>query len=260
MSRNRIKELRLIPVKEIPNIKPGDNVGSIILDIARRHSIKIFHNDIFIITQKIISKSESRLVDLRQVIPSQEAYNLSAVTNKDPRLIQLILDESKEVMRVREGLIIVRHKLGFVCANAGIDHSNTISGDEENNFVLLLPEDPDHSARKIQHMIQSETGKTIGVMIIDSHGRAWRNGTIGTAIGIAGIPGVVDLRGKKDLFGYTLRSTFVAAADELAAAASLIMGQADESIPCVIARGFPYPLRESRIQELIRSEDKDLFK
>jgi len=177
LSRNRIKELRLIPVKEIPNIKPGDNVGSIILDIARRHSIKIFHNDIFIITQKIISKSESRLVDLRQVIPSQEAYNLSAVTNKDPRLIQLILDESKEVMRVREGLIIVRHKLGFVCANAGIDHSNTISGDEENNFVLLLPEDPDYSARKIQHMIQSETGKTIGVMIIDSHGLPgeWHN-------------------------------------------------------------------------------------
>lgn len=260
MRRRPEEELRLIPVKGIPDIGPGDSVGSLILNNACRHNINILKSDIFIITQKIISKSESRLFDLRQVIPSQEAYNLSAVTNKDPRLIQLILDESKEVMRVREGLIIVRHKLGFVCANAGIDHSNTIPGDEESNFVLLLPEDPDQSARKIQHYIQKETGKPIGVMIIDSHGRAWRNGTIGTAIGIAGVPGVVDLRGKKDLFGYTLKSTFVAAADELAAAASLVMGQADESIPCVIARGFPYPLREAGIQELIRSEDKDLFK
>lgn len=254
------RKLELIPLKSLPEIKRNDDIGSLILKNARSHNIKIHNNTIFIITQKIISKSESRLVDLRVIKPTYKAIKLSEITRKDPRLIQLILNESKEVMRVREGLIIVRHKLGFVCANAGIDHSNTVPGDEENNFVLLLPIDPDRSARKIQKHIQGETGKVVGVIIIDSHGRAWRNGTVGTAIGIAGTPGVVDLRGRKDLHGYTLKSTFVAAADELAAAASLIMGQADESIPCVIARGFPYPLRESGIQELIRSEEKDLFK
>lgn len=254
------RKLELIPLKGLPEIKRNDDIGSLILKNARSHNLNIINNSIFIFTQKIISKSESRLVDLRVIKPTDKAIKLSEVTRKDPRLIQLILNESKEIMRVREGLIIVRHKLGFVCANAGIDHSNTVPGDEENNFVLLLPIDPDRSAREIQQHIQTETGKVVGVMIIDSHGRAWRNGTVGTAIGIAGIPGVVDLRGRKDLHGYTLKSTFVAAADELAAAASLIMGQADESIPCVMARGFPYPLRESGIQELIRSEEKDLFK
>lgn len=200
------------------------------------------------------------MVDLRTIKPSLNAKRISRITQKNPELIQLILDESKKVLRIRKGLIIVRHKLGFVCANAGIDHSNTVQGEESRHFVLLLPEDPDKSARNIQTKIEAQTGCKVGVLIIDSHGRAWRNGTVGATIGIAGVPGIVDMRGKFDLYGYKLRATIIAAADELAAAASLVMGQADESIPCVIARGFPYPLRESNLQELIRSEKNDLFK
>jgi coenzyme F420-0:L-glutamate ligase/coenzyme F420-1:gamma-L-glutamate ligase len=254
------RQLTLIPLSGLPDFKAGDNVPEIIINNARRQLTHFYHNDILVITQKIISKSESRLFDLRNVTVSLQAFELGTITGKDARLVQLILDESQEVLRARHGLIIVRHKLGFVCANAGIDHSNTVPGEEADNFVLLLPEDPDKSARKIQNEIYNITGLRVGVLIIDSHGRAWRNGTIGSTIGMAGVPGVVDLRGKKDLYGYTLKATQVAAADELAAAASLVMGQADESIPCVIARGFPYALRESSLHELIRSEDHDLFK
>lgn len=254
------RQLTLIPLIGMPDFKAGDKVIEIIINHARREKIPIRNHDIIVITQKIISKSESRLFDLRSVTASSRAEELGTITGKDARLIQLILNESQEVLRARQGLIIVRHRLGFVCANAGIDHSNTIPGEESDNFVLLLPLDPDKSAQKIQREFFELTSLQVGVLIIDSHGRAWRNGTIGTTIGMAGVPGVVDLRGKKDLYGYTLKATQVAAADELAAAASLVMGQADESIPCVIARGFPYALRESNLKELIRSEDHDLFR
>ncbi len=255
-----VKQLTLIGMSEFPAISGGCNIVDFLLSNARRHNISILDKDIFIITQKIISKSENRLRDLRDVNPSAEAYRIANITEKRPQLIQLILEESKEVLRIRKGLIIVKHRLGFVCANAGIDHSNTVEDDEGNNYVLLLPENPDQSAQVIKNKIEAETGKHVGVLIIDSHGRAWRNGTTGVTIGLAGIPGVVDLRGKKDLFGYTLRVTQVAAADELAAAASLLMGQADEGIPCVIARGFPYELRDSCLNELIRNEEHDLFR
>jgi len=252
--------LSIIPLMGMPDIQAGDDISELIIKNARSHNINILSSDILIITQKIISKSEGRIIDLRSVKPSLKAKHISRITQKNPGLIQLILKESKEVLRVRKGLIIVRHKLGFVCANAGIDHSNTVPGEEASHFVLLLPEDPDRSARIIQTRIEEYTGCKVGVLIIDSHGRAWRNGTVGATIGLAGVPGIVDMRGKFDLYGHKLRATLIAAADELAAAASLAMGQADESIPCVIARGFPYPLRESNLQELIRSEKNDLFK
>ena len=172
-----------------------------------------------------------------------------------------MLQESNEVLRVRVGTIIVEHKLGFVCANAGIDHSNVAGGGNENEeYVLLLPEDPDHSARTIREQIKQKTGITIGVMIIDSHGRAWRNGTVGICIGLSGIPALVDERGWKDLFGYTLQITVVGVADELAAAASLVMGQAAEGIPAVHVRGFPYPLGEGSLKELIRPKEQDMFR
>ncbi|WP_298004468.1 coenzyme F420-0:L-glutamate ligase, partial [Anaerolinea sp.] len=155
----------------------------------------------------------------------------------------------------------VEHRNGFVCANAGIDHSNVMGpwGNPED-WVLLLPEDSDASCRALREQFIQKTQKNIGVMIIDSHGRAWRMGTVGVAIGIAGVPGLVDLRGKPDLYGYRLRITMIGAADELAAAASLVMGQADEGTPVVLVRGFPYPLRESSIQELIRPKELDLFR
>jgi len=164
-------------------------------------------------------------------------------------------------LRTRPGTIIVEHKLGFVCANAGIDHSNVAGvGDAAEEWVLLLPVEPDRSAEKMRKEIESQTGKPIGVLIIDSHGRAWRNGIVGTAIGVAGLPALQDLRGKPDLLGFKLQITQVGVADELAAAASLIMGQAAEGTPVVHVRGFPYSLRESSLKELLRPKDQDLFR
>ena len=165
------------------------------------------------------------------------------------------------VLRTRPGTIIVEHKLGFVCANAGIDHSNVAgTGNSDEEFVLLLPEDPDRSARELREKLEASSGKRLGVMIIDSHGRAWRLGTSASALVLAELPAVIDERGWKDLFGYTLRITIVGVADELAAAASLLMGQAAEGTPVIHVRGFPYPLREGSLQELIRPREQDLFR
>ena len=163
--------------------------------------------------------------------------------NRDPRLVELVLSESKEIIRATEQAFIVEHKIGFICANAGIDHSNVQPENEnEDDWYLLLPQDPDKSANMISSNIHQATSKKIGVIIIDSHGRPWRQGTVGTVIGTSLVPTLVDLRGKEDIFGYKLRITTVGAADELAAAASLMMGQADEKVPAVHVRGFPYEL------------------
>jgi coenzyme F420-0:L-glutamate ligase/coenzyme F420-1:gamma-L-glutamate ligase len=186
---------------------------------------------------------------------------LAGEAQKDPRLVEVILGESHQVLRVRPGTIIVEHRLGFVCASAGVDHSNVAGqGGQIEDWVLLLPKDPDASACVLQRSLQDASGVRLGVIIIDSHGRAWRLGTVGVAIGLAGLPGVVDLRGQEDLFGYRLQITQVGAVDELAAAASLVMGQAAEATPVVHARGFPYPLREGSMQEMIRPKDQDLFR
>lgn len=253
--------LTLTTIPGIPLIKVGDNLPNIIWNALLNIKIKLIDNDILVITQKVISKAEGRLVNLSDVQISQEAIELSKTSNKDPRLIELILRESNEVLRVTSNHLIVEHRLGFVCANAGIDHSNvrTENGKLEDCF-LLLPENPDLSAQKIREALEEKSNAKIGILIIDSHGRAWRNGIIGTAIGVAGIPALIDLRGKADLFGYKLQITQVASADELASAASLIMGQANEKLPVVHVRGFPYPLRESSIEELIRPKEQDLFR
>ena len=173
----------------------------------------------------------------------------------------MILSESLEVLRIRQNLMIVQHKLGFVSANAGIDHSNVRGpwGDPDD-WVLLLPKDPDASAAALREKLEARYQCKLGVLIVDSHGRAWRLGTVGVAIGFSGMPGLVDLRGEADLFDYRLRVTRVAAADELAAGASLVMGQAKEGTPVVLARGFPYALREGELQELIRPKELDLFR
>jgi coenzyme F420-0:L-glutamate ligase / coenzyme F420-1:gamma-L-glutamate ligase len=253
--------LTLTTVPGMPLIKAGDNLPNIIWNALLNIKIKLIDNDILVITQKIISKAEGRLVNLSEVQISQEAIELSKISNKDPRLIELILRESNEVLRVTSNHLIVEHRLGFVCANAGIDHSNvsTENGKLEDCF-LLLPENPDLSAKNIREALEEKSNAKIGILIIDSHGRAWRNGIIGTAIGVSGIPALIDLRGKADLFGYKLQITQVASADELASAASLIMGQADEKMPVVLVQGFPYPLRESSIKELIRPKEQDLFR
>ncbi len=253
--------LSLTPVPGIPLVKPGDELAQIILDALGQADLTLINGDILVLAQKIVSKSEGRLVRLGDVIPSPQAEELAQDTQKDARFIELVLRESHEVLRTRPGTIVVEHKRGFVCANAGIDHSNVL-GDESagDEWFLLLPDDSDASARRLREAIRCLTGCNIGVLIIDSHGRAWRLGTVGVSIGIAGLPGLVDLRGTQDLFGYTLKVTMVAAADELAAAASLVMGQAAEGTPVVHVRGFPYPLREAVLDELIRPREMDMFR
>ncbi|GAB4470078.1 MAG: coenzyme F420-0:L-glutamate ligase [Anaerolineales bacterium] len=253
--------LILTPLKGFPLVKNGDDLVALTVQTLARNGISLLEGDILVYAQKVVSKAEGRWVNLATVLPSPRAIELAQQIEKDARLVELILRESRTVLRTRPGTIIVEHRLGFVCANAGIDHSNVAgSGTAEEEWVLLLPEDPDASARRLRQGIQAHFGVPIGVMIIDSHGRAWRLGTVGVAIGLAGVPGLVDLRGQPDLFGYRLRITQVGAGDELAAAASLVMGQAAEGTPLVHVRGFPYPLRESSLSELIRPIDQDLFR
>lgn len=253
--------LTLTSLKNIPLIRRGDNLADILLKSLRETGLEFQDGDILVLAQKIISKAEGRLVNLADVSPSQRATTLGEEAEKDPRLVELMLQESNEVLRSRKGVIVVEHKLGFVCANAGIDHSNVMGdGNAESEFVLLLPEDPDRSAKELREELLQKTGKRIGVMIIDSHGRAWRNGTVGICIGLSGIPALIDERGWTDLFGYTLKATIVAVADELAAAASLVMGQAAEGTPAVHVSGFPYPLGEGTLKELIRPRDLDMFR
>lgn len=253
--------LTLTALQEIPIIRHGDDLADIVVAVLSRNGITLENDDILVFAQKVVSKAEGRLVNLVTIEPSQQAIDLAGQTEKDPRLVELILRESREVLRTRPGTIVVEHKLGFICANAGIDHSNVAgTGDTAEEWVLMLPENPDRSAEMLRAAIQARTGKQIGILIIDSHGRAWRNGTVGVAIGLAGLPGLQDLRGKPDLFGFSLRITQVGVADELAAAASLVMGQASEGTPVVHVRGFPYPLRESSLKELLRPKDQDLFR
>jgi coenzyme F420-0:L-glutamate ligase / coenzyme F420-1:gamma-L-glutamate ligase len=256
-----LQSLTLTPLPDIPIIHPGDDLAGMILLALKRSDLSLENGDILVLAQKIVSKAENRLVNLATVSPSPDAVELSKKSGKDPRLAELILQESNEILRTRMGSVIVEHRLGFVCANAGIDHSNVAGdGTASEEWVLLLPENPDQSAAEIRKKLETASGKRIGVMIIDSHGRAWRIGTVGVSIGFSGLPGLIDERGWKDLFGYTLQITVLGAADELAAAASLAMGQAAEGTPVVHVRGFPYPLREGTLQEMLRPKDQDMFR
>jgi len=236
-------------------------LSEMIASLITVHRLGVDNGDVVVIAQKVISKAEGRKRKLGDVTPTKKAIKLAEITGKDARFVELVLNESNKVIRARHNTLIVEHKKGFICANAGIDHSNlSKSGTDNVDEVLLLPEDPDESASKIQVTLEKCFHKKIGVLIIDSHGRAWRNGTVGITIGIAGLPGLVDLRGKEDRSGYKLKITTIGAADELAAGASLLMGQADESCPVVLAKGFPYDLRDSSLAELIRPEENDLFR
>lgn len=253
--------LTITPLPDIPLVHPGDDLILLITAGVKKAGLKLLDGDIIVLAQKIISKAEGRLVNLSQVIPSTAAQELAEKTDKDPQLVELILNESRQVIRHKPGTIIVEHRLGFICANAGIDHSNVAPDPSSiDKWVLLLPQNPDESADNLRSALEEMSGVNLGLLIIDSHGRPWRIGTTGVAIGLSGLPGIVDLRGKDDLFGYSLRITQVGAADELAAAASLVMGQAAEGIPVVHVRGFPYSLRESSLREILRPEDEDLFR
>lgn len=253
--------LTFTPLRSFPLVMPGDALADIILQSINDSNLALQDGDILVVAQKIVSKAEGRSRNLNEVTPSAEAIKLARETGKDARFVELVLQESNAVLRKRENTLIVEHKKGFVCANAGIDHSN-VRGEwgADEDWVLLLPEDADKSAEQLRTSLENETGRRLGILIIDSHGRAWRNGTVGITIGLAGMPGLVDLRGMQDLFGFHLKITQVAAADELAAGASLMMGQASEGTPVVHVRGFPYPLREGNLNELIRPKDQDLFR
>lgn len=255
------KSLTFTPIDTLPLIQPGQDLAKIIHHALQSANLTLEDGDILVITQKVVSKAEDRLVNLSTVNPSKRALEVAEITKKDARLVELILSESKEIIRSGENTLIVEHKLGFICANAGIDHSN-VRGDwgNDDDWYLLLPKDPSASALKIRGYFKDQTGRNIGVMIIDSHGRAWRKGTVGISIGFSGVPGIVDMRGKEDIFKYHLKITQIAAADELAASASLVMGQADEMIPIVHVRGFPYPFSDNPFHEILREKEEDLFR
>jgi coenzyme F420-0:L-glutamate ligase/coenzyme F420-1:gamma-L-glutamate ligase len=214
---------------------------------------------VLVIAQKIVSKAQGRYVDLAHIAPSTHALALAREVDKDARVIQLILDESLEILRVRRDVVIAVHRSGFVMANAGIDFSNVDSNDADER-VLLLPLDPDGTCERIRSQLQVYAQVPLAVIINDSHGRAWRNGTVGVAIGASGLPALLDLRGKPDLFGRALRITQVGLADELAAAASLLMGQADEATPIVLIRGATYEHHEGCAADLVRPKELDLFR
>jgi coenzyme F420-0:L-glutamate ligase / coenzyme F420-1:gamma-L-glutamate ligase len=253
--------LTITALNGIPMIKPGDDLAGLILSAMNQSNLNFESGDIIVIAQKIISKAENQFVNLALVTPSIAALDLAEKSGKDPRLAELIIQESNEILRTRIGSVIVEHRLGFICANAGIDHSNVAGdGTSSEEWVLLLPQDPDRSAAEIRRKLEAATNTQLGVMIIDSHGRAWRLGTVGVAIGISGLPALLDERGWKDLFGYTLQITVVGVADELAAGASLVMGQASEGTPAVHVRGFQFPLGEGSLKELLRPKDQDMFR
>lgn len=244
----------------IPLVFPGDDLAVLILEGVERAGLALQDGDLLVVTQKVVSKAEGRLINLVEVDPSPEAIRLGEETNKDPRLVEVILNESRQVLRTREGVIIVEHRLGFVCANAGVDHSNVQDEEgQQGEWVAMLPQNPDASAQRLRERLQDATGAKIGVVIIDSHGRAWRLGTVGIAIGVAGFPALLDLRGRPDLFGDPLRSTQVGLADEVAASASILMGQAGEGLPVIHIRGLPYALREGTLREILRPRELDLF-
>jgi len=252
------KRLEIIAPDRFPLVEPADSLPRLILDTLQAEHIPLLQGDVLVLAQKIISKSEDRYVNLADVSPTPEAEQLAIRCDKDPRLVQLILDESSEVLRCVPGVIIVRHRLGFVMANAGIDHSN-ISGAEDGERVLLLPEDPDRSAEQLLQRLERATGLDLAVMINDSFGRPWRLGTTGVCIGCAGIASLLDQRGDNDLFGQELLVTQVAVGDEVATAASVVMGQAGEARPLVLVRGLGFPREPASAQHLLRPAGEDLF-
>jgi len=261
MADSESSTMVLTPLDGIPLVQEGHDLGALILKALGLTGISLRDGDIIVVAQKVVSKVEGRKIRLQAVTPSPAAEELAHKTKKDPRVVELILRESKQVIRTRPGLIITEHLNGFICANAGIDHSNVDPEEgRTEDWVLLLPRDPDASAASLRQRLEAESGSRIGVLIIDSHGRAWRLGTVGISIGLSGLPGLQDLRGEPDLFQFRLKVTQVGVADELAAGASLLMGQASEGKPVVHVRGFPYPLREAAHQELLRPEEEDLFR
>jgi coenzyme F420-0:L-glutamate ligase / coenzyme F420-1:gamma-L-glutamate ligase len=249
----------LAPFRGIKLVEPGDDLGAIAVAAFAANGIVPEDGDVLVVAQKIVSKAQGRYVDVTTVSPSERAIELARELDKDPRFVEVVLSESKRVVRHRPGLLIVEHRLGFVMANAGIDHSNLPTEDGVER-VLLLPEDPDGSAGALQEHLVGVFGRRIAVIISDSFGRAWRKGTVGVALGAAGLPALIDMRGHPDLFGRELLVTETGFADEIAAAAGLLMGQSDEAVPMVLVRGLSWSAPEVTAAALIRPAEHDLFR
>ena len=241
----------------VPLVRPGDDLLPIIQAALERAAIVLQDDDALVITSKIVSKAEGRLVALAEVEPRDEALQLAEETGKDPRIVELVLRESVYVSRKARNLLVVEHRLGFISANAGIDQSN-IGGDDA--YALLMPYDPDGTARRIHDALRTTTGKHVAVIISDSHGRPFRMGNVGVAIGVAGMPGLLDLRGERDLYGRELRNTQQGYADLVASAASLVSGEGSEGYPLVHVRGLRFPRRDGSSRELIRLPEQDLYR
>lgn len=256
-------QLNLYAIRGVPMVAPGDNLSATIRDALVINNLVLKDGDILVLAQKIVSKSEDRIVDLNDVKPGQKALDLAAIVDKDPRLVELILAESRCVIRQAPGVLITEHHNGWIMANAGIDASNVLSDDGEDN-VLLLPRNPDQVCSKIRDQLSKNPGFKVGVIINDSFGRPWRMGTTGIALGAAGLPSLFDRRGERDLFGRELMTSQQAIADELAAAASLLQGQASEARPIVLIRGLDLKTsgttQANPASDLIRNTNEDLFR
>ncbi|MDA0754983.1 coenzyme F420-0:L-glutamate ligase [Gammaproteobacteria bacterium] len=245
-------------LKEFPLIQPGDNLSSIILESCKHNKFILEDDDIIVIAQKVVSKSENRYKNLLEIKPSKQATNLALSLNRDPAFIQLILNESNEIISTDKNVIIVEHKLGFININAGIDRSNI---PENKNLVLLLPEDPSSSSQKIYEDISSKIKKNISVIITDSMTRPYRSGVMNFALASTNIQSLIDLKGEKDIYGNILQATEIAIADELAAASGLLMGQGNDGMPIVIIRGFDrkHYLKNDAFNLIVKKED-DLYR
>ncbi len=250
-----MKQVSLTALSGIPMVESGDDVGALIVDAIRSNALAVDDESIVVVAQKVVSKAEGRAVHLDSVTPGDEAAALAARTNKDARLVQLILNESKSIVRQSDSVIITENNLGIIMANAGIDQSNI-----DEDHALLLPADPDASARGIATVIREELGVEPGVVIADSTGRPWRIGVVGIAIGLHGVPAVIDVRGADDLYGRKLTATQIGFSDSVAAAATLLMGQGSEKQPVVVVHQLEFRKSSSQANELLRDADQDLFR
>jgi coenzyme F420-0:L-glutamate ligase / coenzyme F420-1:gamma-L-glutamate ligase len=257
MSRTNAVELLAVP--GLPVIKPGDDLANLIAEGLTRADMQPRANDVLAVAQKIVSKAEGRSVELATVKPSARAVALAEEVKKDPRLVELILSESVRIVRSRPNVLIVEHRLGFVMANAGVDQSN-VGPTDGIERALLLPIDPDGSAEILRAQLSNRFGVPLAVIVNDSFGRAWRRGIVGVALGAAGLPSLLDMRGRADLFGRELKVTQTGFADEIAAAASLLMGQGHEGLPVVLVRGLRWSAPPAPAAALIRAPLEDLFR
>jgi coenzyme F420-0:L-glutamate ligase/coenzyme F420-1:gamma-L-glutamate ligase len=254
------KSVSLVGVPDVPLIMPGDDLVSIIIESIERSTMNVFEGDIFVIAQKIVSKAENRYVDLRTIVPSSKAIELAEVVEKDPCLVEVILLESSDVVAYRAGVLIVTHRNGYVMANAGVDASNLEPGADGDERVLLLPLDADISCADMRQVFENHFGCRIGVIISDSVGRPWRNGSVGLALGVSGPPAVWDRIGQIDLYGRELQVTQIAFADQIAAAAALVMGEGAEGIPVVKVGNLEWESSATNGRDLLRDKNQDLFR